>query len=143
MPRVELTEQDEYEFHYATLLEPRDINHAGHLGNDALVSLVGEARAHMFRSIGLGELNLGDDRTGIIMSDLTVNFKAEGFMFDEIRIDTHVGEFSRSSFRVFHRVTRGEAIIAFAETGLVAFDYKTGRTVPLPETLLTALGRER
>src|SRR3989337_4016867 len=83
MPLIRLSEQLSYEFHYTTRLEPRDINYGGHLGNDALVSLAGSARAEALHAIGLREQDLGDGHTGIIMSDLAVNFRAEAFMFDE------------------------------------------------------------
>jgi 4-hydroxybenzoyl-CoA thioesterase len=136
-------EQGEYEFHYTVALQPRDINYGGHMGNDALVSLVGAARVHMFRSLGFSELNLGDGQTGILMSDLSVNYKAEAFMFDELQIDTHIGELSPGGFRIFHRVRRGETIIALVETGLVTFNYETRKIAPVPETLLNALAQRK
>ena len=61
----------------------------------------------MLRSMGFSENDLGDGRTGIIMSDLAVNYKAEGFLFDDIAIDTHIGEMQSSSFRIFHRISPG------------------------------------
>jgi acyl-CoA thioester hydrolase len=136
MPRIKLDEQPSYKFHYPITLEPRDINYGGHMGNDAIISLVGAARARMFHSMGLTEGDLGDGRTGIIMSDLVVNFKAEGFMFDAMIIDTNVGEFSRTGFRIFHRVKRGETIIVLMETGVIAFDYGKGRIAPVPPEFL-------
>ncbi len=51
MPRAKLTEQPEYEFCYPIMLQPRDINYGGHLGVDSLVSIVGAARAYIFKSI--------------------------------------------------------------------------------------------
>jgi acyl-CoA thioester hydrolase len=136
MPRIKLNEQQVYEFHYVLMLEPRDINYGGHLGNDALVSLVGSARVNMFRSMGLSEMDLGDGKTGIIMSDLAVNYKSEAFMFDELSIDTHVGEISRSNFRIFHRISKGQIVIALVETGITAFDYVLRKVVPVPEAFL-------
>ena len=143
MPRIKLNEQGSYEFHYTTTLQPRDINYGGHMGHDAIVSVAGAARAYMFRSMGLNELDLGDGRTGIMMSDLVVNFKAEGFMFDELRIDTHVGELSRTGFRIFHRVTRGETLVAFAETGVIAFNYGEGKMTRIPAEFLRALEQHK
>ena len=139
MPRIKLDEQREYTFHYTIRLQPRDINYSGHLGNDALVSLVGTARTNMFRSMGLSEIDLGDGQTGIIISDLVVNFKAEAFMFDELLIDTHIGEFSRNGFRMFHRVTKGQTIVALAETGLTTFNYVSRKVAQVPEKFLKVL----
>lgn len=139
MPQIRLKEQLCYEFHYKTRLEPRDINYGGHLGNDMLVSLAGSARADALYCLGLKEVNLGDGHTGIIMSDLVVNFRAEAFMFDEIVIDTHIGEFTDNGFRIFHRIARGEIVIALVETGIKTFNYIIREVAPVPEAFLKAL----
>ncbi len=139
MPRIKLTEQSHYEFHHKLTVRVTDLNYGAHLGNDALVSLVHEARAHLFWTLGCSEVDLGDGKTGLIMGDLVVNFMQEGFLFDDIVIDSHVGEISRRGFRIFHRMTKAGQLFALAETGIIAFDYKARRVSPLPEEFLTAL----
>lgn len=139
MARIRLHEQEHYEFRYSVTLQPRDINHAGHLGNDVLISLIGAARARLMRSLDLTEVNLGDGRTGIVMGDMAVNYKAEAFMFDELLIETHIEEITRKGFRLFHRVTRGGDLVALVETGVAAFDYPTRKVAPVPERFLRAL----
>ena len=100
---------------------PRDINYGGHLGNDAIVTLFGNARASMYREMGFTEGDLGDGENGTIMSDLVVNYRAEGFVFDEIRIDSRIGELATGNFRIFQRMVRNDTLIALAETGIVVF----------------------
>ena len=139
MPRTKLIEQASYEFHFTTRLQPRDINYGGHLGNDSLVSLLGTARVNALYAMGVSEMDLGDKETGVIMSDLAVNFKAEAFMLDEVVIDTHIGEFSRTGFRMFHRVKRGEVVVALAESGAIAFNYSTRKIAPVPNTFFEML----
>jgi len=139
MPRVKLEEQAMYEFTFPVTLHPRDINYGGHLGNDSLVTLVGSARAQMFHSMGFSEGDLGDGKTSIIMADLVVNYRAEGFLFDELRIDTHIGEMHSGAFRIFHRVTKDGTLIALAEGGVVAFDYTTHRIGHVPEVFIKAI----
>lgn len=139
MPRIKLKEQSGYEFQQTVSVRVTDLNYGGHLGNDALVSLIHDARAHLLYLLGCDEFDLGDQRTGLIMTDLIVNFKREGFMFDRLQIDSHVGEVSQKSFRIFHRITKAGDLLALVETGLVAFDYGQRRVVPLPEAFLRAL----
>jgi acyl-CoA thioester hydrolase len=141
MPRIKLTEQGAYEFHYTLDVRPQDINFSGQVGNDNLVSFVGAARASVFHSMSLSELDLGDGRTGIIMTDLVVNYKAEAFLFDELLIDTHVGEIARSGFRMFHRVRKDTKVIALLETGFATYDYKTKKIAPVPNQFLDLLTR--
>jgi len=139
MARTKLIQREAYEFSTSVLVQPRDINFAGHLANDALISLVGTARALMFHAMGLSELDLGDGRTGVVMTDLTVNYKAEGHLFDELLVETHVDEITHSGFRLFHRVTKGQKLVALVETGLVAFDYASRRVAPVPAPFVKAV----
>lgn len=142
MPRIKLVEQKTYEFRSSIDVQPRDINYGGHLANDTLVSIVGTARARMFLSVGLSELDLGDGRTGVVMSDLVVNYRSEAFLFDELLVETHVDEFTRTGFRLFHRVTRGKILIALVEAGLTAFDYASRKIAPVPREFVEAIARQ-
>gem|GEM_PF-106449 len=143
MARTKLTQQGDYEFHLSLFVQPRDVNYAGHLSNDALISLVGTARALMLHDMGLSEMDLGDGRTGIVMTDLVVNYRGEAFMFDELLLETHVGDFTRTSFRMFHRATKESALVALIETGLVAFDYASRRVVPVPAPFIKAVAARK
>ena len=139
MPRVKLTEQPTYEFSHTLHVRVTDLNYGSHLSNDAVVRLVHEARVHLLRQLGCKELDLGDGQTGFIMGDLAVNFKQEGFLFDELTVQSHVGDITEKSFRLFHRICRNSETLALAETGLVTFDYKARDIVPVPAVFLQAL----
>jgi acyl-CoA thioesterase FadM len=75
--------------------------------------------------MGKSEDDLGDGKMSISMTDFVINFKAKAFMFDELTVDTHSGDLSKTSFRIFYQVMRGRVIIALAEKGLAAFDQIT------------------
>lgn len=141
MPRVKLTEQPHYEFTHTLTVRVTDLNYGAHLANNAVIELIHEARAQLFRTLGFIETNLGDGQTGIIMGDLAVNFKQEGFLFDELTIHSHLGEFSHQSFRLFHKIMRADSILALVETGLVAFDYSARKIAPIPAPFVQALER--
>jgi acyl-CoA thioester hydrolase len=141
MPRLRLHELEAYAFHWESVLQPRDINYGGHLGNDALVSLIHAARVRLLRELGASERDLGDGKTALIMTDIAVNYRAEGFLFDAIRIESHVGEISRSGFRIFHRVTRDGKVLALAETGLACFNYGERKIATLPSAFIETLAR--
>ena len=139
MPRVILAEQQRYEFSHTLTIRATDINYAGHLGNEALLGLVHEARAHFMKALNFDTIIGGKQRVGLIIADLAVNFKAEAFVHEKITVDCQIDELSKKSFRLFHRLHCGEKLVALVETGVVAFDYQLGRTVPLPDDFLKAL----
>jgi acyl-CoA thioesterase FadM len=141
MPRVKLQEQKEYEFHYDVTVQVRQINFTGHLDHKAVIEMIHDARATLLHSLGLSEQNLGDGHTGVMMVDLVVNYKEEGFGFDQLEVDTHVGEISEKSFRMFHRIMKrgGGTMVALAEMGFVIYDYAKGTIASMPEPFLKSL----
>ncbi|MCB0164768.1 MAG: thioesterase family protein [Anaerolineae bacterium] len=138
MPRVKLEEQPTYEFSHTVTVRVTDLNYGNHLGNDSVVGLISEARVQLLHALGLSEFDLGDGRTGIILADLVVNFKAEGFLFDSLHIDCHIGDISRKSFRIFYRLAKGAQLVALAETGIITFNYADRQTVSIPDAFLQA-----
>ncbi|MBP7553167.1 MAG: thioesterase family protein [Spirochaetes bacterium] len=136
MPKIKLKPLEKYSFVYKTRIHVRDVNYGGHLGNDAIVGLTHEARIDMLEKMGFTELNIGDNETGLIMADLAVNFKEEGFLLDNIEISSQIEEISAASFRAFHKITKEGRTIALIETGLIAFNYKNKSVAEIPEQFL-------
>ncbi len=139
MARVKLVEQEQYAFHYPVRIEPRHLSIGNHLGADNLILLASAAKADVFHSLGLSEVDLGDGVTGTITADIVVNYKAEGFLHDEIVIDTYFGAFTGHSFTAFQRIRKGGKVLAIAETGIVTFNYRSKRIARVPERFLQAL----
>lgn len=114
-----------------------DMNYGNHLGNDALVSLIHEARVKWLTQLGYSELEAGG--AGLIMSDLAVTYSNESFYGDVLDISLAAGEISRAGFELFYLIetTRNGTIIpvAKAKTGMVCYDYANKKVVALPETL--------
>ena len=141
MPRIKLDESDVYRSLYERKLVKSDLNYAGHLGNDSLVTILQESRIDLFRELGFTELDLGDGRTGLIIGDLVINFKSECFEDDVLQVETGIGELKPASMRLFYRVGRKTdgKLIALAETGVVAFDYGTRKPGSWPDEFLKRL----
>ncbi len=138
MARVKLVEQDEYAFRYPVKIEQRHLSSGNHLGSDNLILLASAARADVFLSMGLTEVDFGDGVTGIIIADLVATYKAEAFLHDEIVIDTQMGAFTGHGFRAFQRIRKGDKVLAILETGLVTFNYRSRKIAPVPARLRQA-----
>lgn len=140
MPRIKLSEQQHYEYQFTIQVQPQDVNAAGRVGYDSLVPMAGLARSGMLRALGFNEGDLGDGKTGIIMSDLEVNHRAEAFVSDELVFDNHIGEITRTGFRLYQRVRREATVIALIEQGFATFNYEKRKIVPVPEAFVTVFG---
>jgi acyl-CoA thioesterase FadM len=135
MPRVRLKPLDHYPFSTKIVVRVTDLNYGGHLGNDSLLSLVHEARAAFLSSHGFSELDCGG--VSLTMGDAAIVYQGEAYAGDELNIEVAAGEPIKSSFRLFYRLTRSSdgQKIALAETGMVCFDYKAKKIVPLPKVM--------
>ena len=115
-----------------------DINYGNHLGNDALVSILHEARVHWLNSLNYSELNI--EGKSIIMNELAVNYLKEMFYGDVIKIDLSIGDITSLGFELYYRMSvnkNGENInSAIAKTGLIFFDYTAKKTTSIPDVFL-------
>lgn len=143
MARVKLDFPDEV-YTYRTELAVRfdDVNIGHHLGNDRLVSMLGEARSRFLASLGLTDTQT-DQTPGTIVADLVVTYRAEARHRDLLRFDVGVAEHNRYGGDVAYRVVRADAlgdetVIAVAKTGLLFYDYATAQIVSAPAAFANA-----
>ena len=109
-----------------------DVNYGNHLGNDAIVSIMQEARLQFLKSIGCSELDLFG--ASLIQADTAVVYKSEGFYGDVLSIDVQPSEFTKAGFDLYYRITnQHQKIVANAKTGMVCFDYNARKIVAVPE----------
>ena len=118
-----------------------DINYGNHVGNDSLVAMMHEARVQWLNSLQFTELDAGG--TGLIMSDLAVEYLNESFYGDLLCISLFAGEITSAGFEIYYLVetNRNEQtkIIARAKTGMVCFNYSARKVAALPQMLKESL----
>ncbi|MDX2020001.1 MAG: thioesterase family protein [Deltaproteobacteria bacterium] len=135
MPRLKLSLP--VTFAFSTELDVRitDINYGNHLGNDALLSLLHEARVRWLRSLGMSEGNV--EGRLLIMSDAAICYRAESFAGDRLRIDVAACDATGVSCDIVYQVVRttDQVLVAQAKTGVVFLDPQTRKVSRLPETL--------
>lgn len=135
MARIKLSFPDDV-FCFETRMPVRitDINGANHLGNDALISMLSEARAQFLVSYGIQEAS--KDSTGIIVTDLATMYQSESFFPEMLRFEVGVMDFNKYGGDFVFRVTKAESgqPVALAKYGFVFFNYHRKEVVPIPES---------
>lgn len=135
MSRIRITLPDH--FHFSTQIPIRitDLNYGNHVGNDAILSIIHEARMQFLKSLNYTELQF--EGVGMIMSDVGIEFKAEAFYGDNIKAEVAVSNISKVSFDLFYRLSKTTAqqdvIVAIAKTGMVCYDYGMKKVTAIPE----------
>jgi len=131
MARIKLELPSRFAFETALTVRVTDLNYGNHLGNDALLGLLHEARTRFLASLGL--LELPAEGVGILMVDCAIVYKAQGHLADELIISVGAGEFTRTGCDLFYRVDRDGVELARAKTGIVFFDHRAQAVRPVPE----------
>ena len=138
MARIKIELPDFFPFTTEIPVRITDINYGGHVGNDTILSILHEARVRFFIFYGYTELNLAG--AGIIMSDVGIEFKSESFYGENITASVAAENFSRVSFDLFYKLEKKSPDnkmipVAFAKTGVVAYDYSRKKIVAVPEEI--------
>jgi 4-hydroxybenzoyl-CoA thioesterase len=133
MARMTLKLPVQFPFSTDIAVRISDINYAGHLGHDAIVSLIHEARVRFLKTHGFTELDI--DGFGLVMTDLTVMYKTEVFHGEVLTIGVSVHDVTKNGFDFVYRVISRETgkEVARARTGVMFFDYGKRRLVGIPK----------
>ena len=138
MARIELNLPENFSFSTDVRVRISDINYGNHLGNDAVLSLIHEARLQFLQSRGYSELDI--DGWGLILTDAVIVYKSQGFHGDLLTIFAAVCDFNKYGCDFFYKVNQksGGKEVARAKTGVVFFDYNRQKMVPVPVAFLDA-----
>lgn len=141
MARIKLAIPEQKIFSTEIAVRITDINYGNHVGNDAFVRLIHEARVQWLAHENYTELNIED--ASLIMADLAVEYKGESFYGDVLQIEIAVGEISRAGFELYYQISttrdRKNILIAKAKTGMVCFNYTEKKVSELPQKFIQLL----
>jgi acyl-CoA thioester hydrolase len=140
MARVQIHLPDHFVFSTDITLYVGHINYGGHLDNALLLSLVSEARARFFKSLGYTELDV--EGRGIVVADAALQYQSEAFHGEVLVVDMVADEFRSKGcdlvWRMRDKATQRD--VACGKTGIVFFDYTARKAAAVPESFRTRAG---
>lgn len=141
MPRISIDIPEHLVFETSLSVRISDINFAGHLAHDAILTLTHECRARFFHSHGWTEINV--DGKGIVVSDVAIVYKSEAFFPDDMNIQMYVDQVSKKSFDMVYVITHKKdgKEIARAKTAIVFFDYDLRKACSIPEVFVNVISK--
>lgn len=135
MSHIKIDLPDIFYFTCTVPVRITDLNYGGHVGNDAILSIIHEARMQYLGHIGFTELQFAG--SGLIMADVAIEFKSELFYGDIVHVSVSTGEVSKIGFALFYRLEKTQeekkVLVAAAKTGMLCFDYAKKKIVSIPE----------
>ena len=92
MARIKIELPQSFRFSCYIPVRITDVNYGGHVGNDAILSIIHEARMQFFKSLDYSEMNFAG--TAMIMVDVCIEFKGELFYGDTLIASVAAGGFA-------------------------------------------------
>ena len=118
-----------------------DMDSFGHVNNAIFLTYFEEARIKYFRDIVDWSYDYG--KYGVILARVEVDFIIPAVMQDEITIWTRCRRIGKKSFDLHYRMIKlkdgKEILVADCITVMVAFDYSTRESIPVPDTWREAI----
>lgn len=141
MARIKILLPQRFTFYTKIPVRITDINYGGHVGNDALLGIIHEARLQFLSYFRYNEMNVED--VGLIMSDVAIEFKAEVFYGDTLSISVVADGFSRVGFDLIYKLEKNtndkSTIVAIAKTGMVCYNYHAKKVAAVPAIAMEKL----
>ena len=141
MERIKVVLPDNYTFSTFITIRITDLNYGGHVGNDAFLSLIHEARLQFLQHYGFSELDFAG--TGLIMADAAIEFKRELVYGNEVKISVAATGFDKLGFDILYlmEVKEGENWLTAgkAKTGMLCYDYTAKKKVTVPAEAVAKL----
>lgn len=130
--KLDLPEKFIFSTHYTVRIS--DVNYGGHVGNDAILTIMQEGRLALFKAMGIkDELSIYEG-VGTIVADAAVVYKSEGFHGDELEIKIAVDDFNKFGFDMYYQLinTQSGKEVARGKTGIVCLNYHEKKITPIP-----------
>jgi len=114
-----------------------DLNYGGHVGNDALLGILHEARVQFLRHFGFSESDVAG--AGIIMTDATIVYAAQIAYGERLAVEVGLTEVRGSGADLSYLVLSGGREVARAITGIAFYDYASRRIARAPSAFRALL----
>lgn len=132
MARIQIELPEKFAFATEIPLLLSHINYGHHLDNALLLTLVTEARARWFNSMGYTELDV--EGVGIVVADAALQYKSEAFHREIMVVEMTAADFGKYGCDLLWKMSDQASgrEVARGKTGIVFLDYATRKIAPVP-----------
>jgi acyl-CoA thioester hydrolase len=122
-----------YHFSYPIEVRYGDLDPQGHVNNAKYLTYMEQARVGYIRRLGVWK---GDSflDIGIILAEARVTFRKPITLGMDVRVAVRVSKLGNKSLTMDYRLENspGGELLASGDSVLVAYDYRSGQTIPFP-----------
>ena len=126
---------DKLSFRQSYTIGIRDINYGKHMDHLALLNYLHETRVRLLRSIGVSELDVDNQGSGLVVIELNCKYRKECFYGDLIDIEVSLDKLSGTRLNFVYEISRHKEIVAHSVI-TTAFISKAKKVIAVPPNLL-------
>ena len=129
-----------YHFHHPIEVRYGDLDPQGHLNNAKFVTFFEQGRIQYFRRLGLFTEGQSFMDIGVILADIHVAYKKPVEWGMPVKVGVRTIKIGNKSMTVEQSIVHAETeeVFAAGEVVLVAYDYHTGKSIPISQEWRTA-----
>ena len=118
-------------FEYPLEVRFRDLDGLGHVNNAVYLTYFETLRLQFAIEL-LGAVDLAD--VPFILGEATVRYLKPVFFGDQLQGTVEVSRIGTKSFTMLYTLKRANEIVTQGSTELIWFDFKTQRSMPIPDS---------
>ena len=133
----------EFRFFHPIEVRYGDLDPQGHLNNAKYLTYFETARINYFTQLGLFTPGQSFMDIGVILADVHVTFHAPVQYGTPVKVGVRTSKFGNKSMTIEQNIVHAETgeVLASGQVILVAFDYHTNETLPVPKEMREAISK--
>lgn len=124
----------DYRYYHPIEVRYGDLDPQGHLNNAKYLTFMEQGRISYFKHLGLWNSESFLD-LGVILAEIRITFRAPILFGQPVRVGVRTSRLGNKSLNMEHLLEDAQTGQEFTDGSsvLVAYDYHTSQTVPLPD----------
>jgi len=134
---------EEYRFYHPAEIRYGDLDPQGHVNNAKHLTFFEQARVQYFITLGLWSLDQSFMDIGVILADAQVTYLAPIHYGQKLKVGVRAVKLGNKSISLAQNIIDVDSGEALATGGvvMVAYDYRSKKTVPVPEEWRKKIGK--
>jgi acyl-CoA thioester hydrolase len=124
-----------FHFYYPIEVRYGDLDPQGHLNNAKFVTFFEQARIQYIRHLGLFKEGQSFMDIGVILADVHIAYKKPVEWGTPVKVGVRTLKIGNKSMTVEQNVVHAETeeVFATGEVVMVTYDYREGKSIPVPQ----------
>ena len=126
----------EYHFYHPIEVRYGDLDPQGHVNNATHLTFFEQARVAYFIKLGLFSKDQSFMDIGVILADVQITYLKPIYFGQDIKVGVRIEKFGNKSMTIAQNVvdSRTGAELSKGIVIMVSYDYRQGKSIPIPES---------